>query len=983
MNMQTDFSEMNSDGFNDDFERIAFNRQRAEVLSSVFLYDEDEEARARVDADDFGGVFAAPSMRDDDCLYVLGRELALTVDTDLADMPMDLAQRAIERVADEGRRNGYRERLQQLGAKGGDTAQDYYRLYAQVQRDNVQIPYREHVAKVEERKAGLTGLLGELVAAGGYKVPEAWARFYDGQDRGVYTAEDKQSVEKAADAWGMMRGMESEYTDAGANVLTQASTGGLIMERLRGDELAEALFFQQLQTHIQDMKTSAEERNFFVRFWQAFESADKQLMAGLMGGHFKEFVTDEQVVDYNQEWERAREISGRDNPNVAFYAEGDNWAERNLGLLNARLGAVHAAARQSGQLNEDGSLRKMTEEERRGTQELNAFRGKLYNAVQGMYEIDGVAAKFGKMLPDSLVYLVPGGMFASAGSMYTRELAQRLGEGASWTEASNEAVVNSAIQATVEKIAFGSLKAGKMVPGMDWLMSRQFMARSLGGFYSTTGGRIVMGMGLGTVEETFVEPLAALVLGGAYNTVASKAMQLDNPYNTFVNEMEEMLSPDQLMATALYSLLLMGGSYGGQKAAAENYRQVRDKLMAIGVDEGRAAQVARMDDPAEQMSAELKLINERLRVDARGVLAYVAELYPQLQPLATVENYFDKGQLPRVLPVGDGQVKVQEKDEKGAVTETLMSESAARLLVESRLEDLGAKEQAEMADMVLANAMVGSVSKDGKRWVVSLENEKMDHAYFLRLARAAGLRLSEGARPEDVDPAVHPHIPLGQLAQQGKAWEQRMKVARHDYEQKLGHPVSDEEWARVSETYGSRVNRTGVRGADRRLRTVLRVARGGFGAMEVLEDVTEDNLVRDMEEHGRTLDYYISNLRELEGALGKPGAFLRELAEGESEGDRRMAVIEAMGKLVQSKVLADTAKSGNKLSAALNAFLELIRSWVLQAKAMFKLGEAVNKALTDKEAAAKMDKEFREDVERLVAQDVEFLQNIQLADGLE
>ncbi|MBQ8479722.1 MAG: hypothetical protein IJ503_04970 [Akkermansia sp.] len=43
----------------------------------------------------------------------------------------------------------------------------------------------------------------------------------------------------------------------------------------------------------------------------------------------------------------------------------------------------------------------------------------------------------------------------------------------------------------------------------------------------------------------------------------------------------------------------------------------------------------------------------------------------------------------------------------------------------------------------------------------------------------------------------------------------------------------------------------------------------------------------------------------------------------------------------------------------------------------------MNQALTNPEAAAKMDKEFREDVERLVAQDVEFLQNIQLADGLE
>ena len=354
MNMQTDFSEMNSDGFNDDFERVNFRRQRAEVLSSVFLYDEDEEARERVDADDYASVYGMPRMRGDESLYVLGRDLALTVDTDLADMPMDLAQRAIERVEDEGRRNGYRERLQQLELRGGDTAQDYYRLYAQVQRDNVQIPYREHVAKVEERKAGLTGLFGELVAAGGFKAPEAWAKFDSGFDRGVYTADDKESIDRAADAWGMMRGMVKEYADAGANVLAQASTGGLIMERLRGDELAEALFFKQLQTHIQDMKTEAEDRNFFVRFAEAFEAADKTLMAGMLGGHFKEFVTDEQVDDYNTERARLQEKTGLENPNVELLAEGDNWVEKYLSTGNARLGAVHAAARQSGQLNEDG-----------------------------------------------------------------------------------------------------------------------------------------------------------------------------------------------------------------------------------------------------------------------------------------------------------------------------------------------------------------------------------------------------------------------------------------------------------------------------------------------------------------------------------------------------------------------------------------------------------------------------------------------------
>ena len=968
-----------------DMERNDYNRRRAQALCATFLYDVDPGSKQLVDTNPDVRAYAHPTMRTNENMHIIGRELALVADTPYADMPMELARRAVERVTDESRRERLREALALIGRDGNDTADSYYGFYAQVQRDTVRAAYDAHVSRLAERRDALTGLFGDIVAeAQPFSVSnENWRAFHDGLGRGVYTDEDEAALNKAVDAWSMMMGMAREYTDASANVLADAAGGRLIMDRLRGDELAEALFFNQLQKYVQDQRTSEADRNFFVRFWHAFEAADKTLLAGMFGGGFRAFVTDDQVEDYNREWERAREISRLENPNVPFYAEGDNWAEKYLGLQNARLGDVLRAARASGQLNEDGSLRKMTEEERRSTQELNAFRGKLYNATQGMYDIDGFAAKFGKMLPDSMIYLVPGGIFASAGSMYTRELAQRMGEGASWTEASNQAVVNSAIQATVERIAFGSLKPGRMVRGMDWLMSRQFMARSLGGFYSTTGGRIAMGMGLGTVEETFAEPLAALLLGGVYNTVASKAMQLDNPYNTFVNEMEEMLSPDLLMATALYSLLLMGGSYGGQKAAAENYRQVRDKLIAIGVDEGRAAQVARMENPQERMVAAQALIQERLKSDAGSVLSYVAELYPQMQGMATFENYFDKGQLPRLIPAGDGQVRVQEREADGTVTETVVAETTGRALVEARLEQLSGKEQLEFADMVLANAMVGSLSKDGERWVVSPEGQKMNHEYFQRLARAAGLRLSEGARPEDVDPEVHPHIPLGQLAQQGEAWEARMKVARHDYEQKKGKPVSDEEWGRVSKRFESRVNRTGVRGADKRLRTVLRVARGKFGAMEVLEDVTEDNLVRDMEANGRSLDYYIHNLRELEGALGKPGAFLRDLKDGETEGDRRMAVIEAMGKLVQSKVLADTASKGNGLSAALNAFLEMIRSWVLQAKAMFKMGQLVNKVLTDKEAAEKLDKEFREDVDRLVAQDVEFLQELQLADGLE
>ena len=835
-----------------------------------------------------------------------------------------------------------------------------------------------------ERENAFTGVFRELVLEGSgvKKSGDAWGRFYDGLARGVFRKEDEVAVRRAADAWGMLEGVLGDGTDAGANVLTQGSTGQLIMERLRGDELAQWLFFSALQARVQDMRTSEQERSFFVRFARAFEAADKLLVAGLMGGHFRAFVSDKEVEAYNAELEKLRESTGVERPNVALLADGDSWFERVLPLGNKRLEAVHKAARESGQLNEDGSLRRMSEEERASTQVLNEFRGRLFNAVNGVYDVPGVAARFGKMLPGSLLYVVPGGAPASFGSMRTQYMANELAESKSWAMASSSGSVNAAIQAAVEKIAFGSLNPGKMVPGMDWLMSRPVMARALGGLYGSTAGRVGMGVALGGAEETFLEPAAGLILGGVYNAVAGTEMQLDSPLEEYRKEMEEMLKPDQLLATALYGLLLGGVSVGAQMDAAESYRKVRRRLLDVGVDEGRAAQVARMENAVERMQAVQGLIDERLKVDAAGVLGYVAELYPQLQEMATVENYFDKGMLPKVLPAEEsGMVKVQERDAEGNVQESVMSEEAARLLVEARLEELNGQEQAEMAEMVLANAMVGAVSKDGKRWAVSVEDAEMNHEYFERLARAAGVRLSEGARADEVDPNVHPFVPLGQLVGHGEAWEQRMKVARHEYEQKNG-AVSDAQWEKVARRMVSRVNRTGVRGADGRLRTVLRVARGGFGTMEVLEDVTEDNLVRDMEVNGRSLDFYVNNIRELEAAMGKPGAFLRELKDGESEYDR-LAVVEAMGKLVQSKVLADTARKGNGLSAALNAFLDLIRSWVLQAKALMKLGAMLNKALSDKETMEKLAPEFLGDVDRLVAQDVEWLQSLQLKEGLE
>lgn len=131
----------------------------------------------------------------------------------------------------------------------------------------------------------------------------------------------------------------------------------------------------------------------------------------------------------------------------------------------------------------------------------------------------------------------------------------------------------------------------------------------------------------------------------------------------------------------------------------------------------------------------------------------------------------------------------------------------------------------------------------------------MDADYFTRLANAAGVRLQQGARADEVAPEIRQHMTLGKLVQQGQAWEQRMEIQRNEVDQERARknlpPLTDEEWAERKKAYAAAVNRQSVHGADGRKRTLLRVSRGHYGAMNVLENLTEDFIARDMAANNR------------------------------------------------------------------------------------------------------------------------------------
>lgn len=945
-------------------------------LTDVCLYNEDEGAAERVTGD----VLVTETARGD----VFGQNMLIGVE--LADMMTggdvyETAERFIGELPRE-QQQAWRDKLNHCHTKSDGQA-----LVGELFRNGVVEQYRANKARQEtleeERGMAFNGVFAELVKDANNE--EAWNRFREGQARGAFTEADKKSLDSAAKAWGMMEMLMNDYSRSGAAVLLDNESGERIFNELYGDEAAQAVFLNVLNNEVQDLKNDASRRNALVRFGQAFAASTNNLMAGVIGGKFKAFVTDEQVDAYNREWERARERSGRENPNVSVYAEGDNWVEKYLLPGNARIDAIRKAAQESGQMNQDGSLRKMTAEERKGTQELGAFRGQLFNAVQGMYDVPGVVAKLGRMMPDSMIYLVPGGMIASAGSMHTQELARRLGEGEDYVSANTKAAVEAGISAAVEKLAFGSLKPARMAPGLDWLMSRKVVGQALGRIYGSTAGRIGLGVVAGSAEETFAEPLAGLIMRGVYNVAAADELQLADPLGAYRKEMEEMLAPDQILVTGLYGLLLGGVSAGGHMQAAEDYREMYEHLVSIGVDEGRAAQAARDDAAVAGFKATKALFDEAVKKDTKGVIAYLAELYPHLEPLNVTENLFSTWQLPHLVPAENGKVKVQEQDEDGKVTETLMSKEAADLLVQARLEQLKSSEIAKFANQLLGVAMAGKASSETDRFIVEEVDGAMDADYFTRLANAAGVRLQQGARADEVDPEIHQHLTLGQLVQQGQAWEQRMEIQRNEVDQERARknlpPLTDEEWAERKKAYVAAVNRQSVRGADGRKRTLLRVSRGHYGAMNVLEDLTEDFIARDMAANNRGLEWYVQNIRELETALGRKNEFLRELGEGKKPVNQ-MDIIEAVGKIAQSKLLADTVKGEHGFSAALKSFLEMIRTLILKAAAMLKLGKAINQVLTDETVRGKMDTEFLQLVDDVVAQDIEYLRELQLEDGL-
>ena len=836
--------------------------------------------------------------------------------------------------------------------------------------------------EAETKRANALALMGRLVRESDeiHRAGDAnWREFEEGMEKGAFAADDEERVMRAQRAFSMFRGMVQRYNSAGADVQLNVSTAQLIHDAVGDDAGARALFFEAVQDYTTDMQRKNEEKNFLRRFGNAFISGGKTAVAGAIGTGLHGYVTDAEVDEYER---LTKDLKER----PAVYRGEFDVDER-----VTRRGELAARARESGQLVNDAEIRRLSGDERREIDSFNAFRAKMYKAVNGMYEGEDDAAWYhkapgalGKMVMPSAVFLVPGGAAVALRSQFAEQLWSDLGDEEhprTYHEAEKRAAVSAVIGTAVEKIAFGSLNPLKMSRATEWVMKRGFMTRALGGFYGTTGGRVALVTAGGVAEETFAEPAAQLVLEGAYNALATDANKLDPAWDSFKQNVAYMCRPENVAATVMYGLFMGGATYPGQKAAAADYREEVKRLCAAGVSEADAAYAARIDDPTVRKLAAGELLHERyegLLADGKKPLEALSEMgcsraAELAEDLKGVSEAF-AGRMPRVVPVGvdaKGETRwsVTTRDEDGKETTAEMSDAATHALLVNARDELVAEEQGRIADLLL-----GSLKQEGHE--VQEVNERMDGAYFARLARLAKVKLAAGADENAVDADVHPFLTLGQAARQGEAWQRRMDVARHETEQREGRKMTDAEWARRAKNFSSRVNRTRLGASEGRLRTLFRVVRGEAGATfeDVWEDVVEEEVSEDMERNGRELGFYVRGLQELERAMGREGEFLRALKDGEEH--NRTDVLEAMGRAVRGRVLADTAARGRELPAWLGRFLDMLRRWSRSAKALFDLGRAMNEALKP-ENADKVDAGFRAALDELTERDTERLRGLQ------
>ena len=700
----------------------------AEVLHHVWLYDEEADSRAAVDASDKYSFYGSGRTRcTDELLPVYGRDYAEAVMPNVADDPWACIEAQLEAEEDEGRKAKYRAEFEALKLKGGDTANDYYGLYGRMVRDGVRGRYAAFKAKEAAVQVSL-GKMNRYVA--GEDVLEVGA---EGAEDG-FTDEDLANARSIADP-KMLEDAEAvrAFMRTYVKPLGQKDDAEEILHSLSQleDELFECIG--------EDVQRAELVREALMDFAEGVKKSNKV-------GPWDEFVV--AVGKKLQDWGDVRTRS-------LFSTQGAVGA---AGAMN--MGALHSAA---------GQIQSAAVE----SKERHAARSALRAAINKSLEVDesesmwkGSLRAMFAMAGDTLPYLVPGvGMGLGTADVAVRGITETADmyklNGLTGEQAGGQAFIDTAVQAGVELLPFSRV-GGK---GLSAFVKSRFgkgVAKGKVGALSrwavrqtqkSVGRALAAEWGAAMVDEAVLEPVAGgLLQYGAEHIFDAMGLEHGQTKELAAcfEELKQVWEPRQLAGLALFTAGLTGVT---TPAVVKNVRYFAAKRVmweAEGLKPGQVDELMAIKDMDERVEKGRKMVDDGWENDAAGMAARKAKQNAAIKERGevlvmtgegavdpAVENselapayravwneYVEKGLLPKVEAQKDGQFKLTHNGKEyvmsaahaDAYLEHAIAEAEKVMLAEARTaaERKGVNLRAEIGQAVsyiAGNAALRAVAK--------------------------------------------------------------------------------------------------------------------------------------------------------------------------------------------------------------------------------------------------------------------------------
>lgn len=421
------------------------------------------------------------------------------------------------------------------------------------------------------------------------------------------------------------------------------------------------------------------------------------------------------------------------------------------------------------------------------------------------------------------------------------------------------AFIDAATSVAVEKIAFGGWArfsaTGRIlekIPGYGNVRNTL-----LGSFY----GRAALEVGAGVLEESALEPTAEALLQWGIRNGVLRGVDVGGRYDwaEYAGELKEMFKPEQLAATVIFGAGLTGVQSPLIKEAAAGYSKHVEHLMAQGIGQEEARNIAAMPDAGERVDAAIKARAEAWKdpqaAEANRLMAatmfreidearalYESRAYQEARRelnLPKVEKVIDKEgrYLVTTFDRADGHELFHGEVGEQQLLEMLghYIQHEERMRIHRAQSAMGANallRAAEKSGEVVVEDMADAKNPESGEHVISeagtMGLEEFKYAAELALDEMEA-RMASGMSEQEAlatpFAALSRYMPLGHWLQLERAFRERLDTARE---------TTGEEGADSTRV----LNVTPAAGTTK-ADTLLLAARGQVETREVLEDVIE------------------------------------------------------------------------------------------------------------------------------------------------